>query len=130
MRIKTREIKLAKHSILIVDDEPILRESLRDWLEEDGYEISLAATGEEALKILERKNFSLLIIDYRLPGMDGIAVLKRVKATKPSVKSFIITAFPQAELAVEAMKQGAIDFLIKPLALDNLEKLVNETLSE
>jgi DNA-binding NtrC family response regulator len=62
--------------------------------------------------------------------MDGISLLKKVKAIKPSVKSFIITAYPQAELAVEAMKQGAIDYLIKPLALDKLEKLVNDTLSE
>ncbi len=121
---------MAEPSILIVDDEPILRESLRDWLEEAGYKISIAATGKEALKILKKQNFGLMIIDYGLPGMDGISVMKKVRIIKPSVKSVLVSAYPSAELSVEAIKQGAIGFLIKPVALDKLEKLVSETLYE
>ncbi len=120
---------MAIHSILIVDDEPVLRESLRDWLEEAGYEVSLAVNGEEALEKLTMQNFSFLIIDNGLPGMDGISVLKKVNAMNLSAKCIIVTANPSVELAVEAMKQGAIDFLIKPIIPEKLEKLVREALS-
>jgi DNA-binding NtrC family response regulator len=114
--------------ILIVDDEPIVRESIRDWLKDAGYQVAIAESGEEALKMMETQDFSILVMDVRLPGKTGIQILKEIKALKPQIKSIVITAYPSADLAVEAMKLGAVDYLIKPIAPDELEKLIRETL--
>ena len=116
--------------ILIVDDEPIVRESIRDWLTDAGYYVATAETGEEALEMIEKQDFSVMILDIRLPGKTGITVLKEVKALKPEIKSIVITAYPSNELATEAMKLGAIDYLIKPIAPDDLERLIRETLAK
>ncbi len=114
-------------SVLIVEDEAIVRESLKDWLK-DAYQVATAGTGEEALELVEKQDFDLMIIDVRLPGKTGIEVLKDVKEIKPHIKCIVITAYPQVELAVEAMKLGAVDYLIKPVAPERLERLVWETL--
>ena len=114
--------------ILIVDDEPIVRESIRDWLKDAGYQVATAETGEEAMEMIEKQDFSVMVLDLRLPGKTGIMVLKEVKALRPWMKSIIITAYPSAETTTEAKKLGAIDYLIKPVAPDDLEKLVRETL--
>jgi len=112
--------------ILIVDDEPIVRESLRDWLEDAGYKVVTAETGEQALELISEKDFSVVILDIRLPGRTGIAVLKEVKDKKPDIKAIIITAYPTSDLTAEALKLGAIDYLVKPIAPDDLERLVRE----
>ena len=119
---------MANKSILIVDDEPIVRESIRDWLEDAGYEVSTAETGEEALEMLKENDFGVLIVDIRLPGITGIAVLREVKSFKPEIKSIIITAYPSSELITEAKELGAVDYLIKPISPDDLEKLIQQTL--
>ncbi len=119
---------MQKHSVLIVDDEPIVRESIRDWLKDAGYHVATAESGEEALKMVETQDFSVMILDVRLPGQSGIAVLREIKTQRPWIKSIIITAYPSTELAVEAMKLGAIDYLIKPVIPDELENLVRETI--
>ena len=114
--------------ILIVDDEPIVRESIGDWLKDAGYQVATAESGEEALEMVEKQEFSVMILDVRLPGKTGIKVLDEVKALNPQIKSIVITAYPSVELAVEAMKLGAVDYLIKPVAPDDLERLIRETL--
>ena len=114
--------------ILIVDDEPIVRESIRDWLKDAGYQAETADSGEQALEMIEKQDFSVMILDVRLPGKTGIKVLKEVKALKPQIKTIIITAYPTVEMAAEAMKLGAVDYLVKPVAPDELERLIRETL--
>ncbi len=114
--------------ILIVDDEPIVRESIRDWLKHAGYEVATAESGEEALEMIAKQDFGVMVLDIRLPGKSGIEVLKEVKAVKPEIKSIIITAYPSGELAGEVMRLGAVDYLIKPVAPDDLERLIRETL--
>ena len=114
--------------ILIVDDEPIVQESIRDWLKDAGYQVATAESGEEALEMIEKQDFSVMVVDVRLPGKTGITVLKEVKALRPEIKSIIITAYPSTELAAEAMKLGAIDYLIKPIAPDDLERLIQQAL--
>lgn len=114
--------------ILIVDDEAIVRESIRDWLKDAGYEVDMAESGEEALTMMETRDFSIVVLDVRLPGKTGIQILRELKTLKPQIKSIVITAYPSAELAVEAMKLGAVDYLIKPVAPDQLETLIRETL--
>ena len=114
--------------ILIVEDEAIMRESLRDWLTEGGYQVETAEDGEEALKTIAERDFDIVILDLRLPGKDGIEVLREAKEKRPKLKGVIITAYPSVGTAVEAMKEGAIDYLPKPFDLNDLEKLIRETL--
>ena len=116
--------------ILVVDDEAIVRESIRDWLKDAGYEVSVAESGEEALKLIQKQNFGVMILDLRLPGMTGIDVLKKVKALKPNIKSVVITAYPTMLTQEEAAKLGAIDYLVKPVFPDKLEELIRETLGK
>ncbi len=116
--------------ILIVDDEPIVRESIRDWLKDAGYEVVTAETGEEALEIVNQRDFGVIVIDVRLPGKTGIKVLQEIKAIKPQIKSVVITAYPTAEVATETKKLGAIDFLIKPVAPDDLEQSIRDAMLE
>lgn len=115
--------------ILVVDDEAIVRESIRDWLKDSGYQVSMAESGEEALKLIQSQDFGVMILDLRLPGMNGIDVLKRVKVLKPEIKSIVITAYPTMLTQEEATRLGAIDYLVKPVFPDKLETLIRDTLS-
>jgi len=112
--------------ILIVDDEPIVRESIRDWLVDAGYRVETAETGEQALQLLQNGGFGVMILDVRLPGRTGISVLREVREKKPDLKTIIITAYPSSDLTVEALRLGALDYLIKPIVPDDLERLVRD----
>ena len=125
---KTELVKLRMKPILIVDDEASMRESLRDWFLESGYQAETARDGEEALKLIGEKDYGLLILDLKLPGQDGIEVLKKARKRHPDLNGIIITAYPSVDTAREAIKQGAIDYLPKPFELSELEKLVEENI--
>ena len=122
-----KEVKEMK-PVLIVEDEPIMRESLRDWLKEEGYEVDTAEKGEEALEKINQKEFGIVVLDLRLPGKDGLEVLKEATLQHPKLKGIIITAYPSVETAVEAMKIGAVDYMAKPFSPDALEKAIEEVL--
>jgi len=124
---KGKEVKEMK-PVLIVEDETIMRESLRDWLKDGGYEVETAEEGEEALEKIEKKEFSVAVLDLRLPGKDGLEVLKEATAKDPKIKGIVITAYPTVETAVEAMKIGAVDYIVKPFAPDALEKAIQKVL--
>ena len=110
--------------ILVVDDELIVRESLKDWLEEDGFQVEIGASGAEALERLSREAYHLLLLDIKMPGMDGVEVLKRAKEMRPELPVVMMTAYATVETAVEAMKIGALDYLMKPFDPDTLVPLV------
>jgi len=114
--------------VLIVEDEAIMRESLRDWLKDAGYEVETAEEGEEALEKIEKKEFSVAVLDLRLPGKNGLEVLKEATEKAPKIKGIVITAYPSVETAVEAMKMGAVDYIVKPFAPDALERKIQEVL--
>jgi len=114
--------------ILVVEDESIMRESLRDWLSEAGYRVETAEGGDKALKAIAERDFSLMILDLRLPGAGGIDLLRQARTRQPQLKGIIITAYPSVQTAVEAMKEGAIDYLSKPFDLNRLEKTIMSTL--
>ena len=120
---------MAKASILIVDDEPIVREAIRDWLVDAGYDVTTAETGERALEIAAEKDFGLIILDVRLPGKTGIRVLEQMKEAKPNVKAIIITAYASPQMRTEALELGALHYLSKPIAPNELEKIVQEALA-
>lgn len=122
------EIAQKAKSILVVEDESIMRESLRDWLAEAGYHVETAEEGEKALKAIVERDFGLLILDLRLPGTGGIDLLRQARAKRPQLKGIIITAYPSVQTAVEAMKEGAVDYLTKPFDLNRLEESIRSTL--
>ena len=116
-------------AILVVDDEAIVRDSIRDWLHDiGGYEVHTADSGERALEMIRERDFGVMILDVRLPGKNGLAVLREAKAIKPDMKSIMITAYPTPEGASEAKIQGALDYIVKPVFPVELEKLVRSTL--
>jgi len=114
--------------ILVVEDESIMRESLRDWLSEAGYHVETVEESEKALKAIAERDFSLLILDLRLPGTGGIDLLRQARAKRPQLKGIIITAYPSVQTAIEAMKEGAVDYLPKPFDLNRLEESIRGTL--
>lgn len=111
-------------SVLIVDDEKNIRLTLQHSLETLGYQSETAITGEEALEKIKEKDFGLIMLDIKLPGIDGIEVLKSIHETNPDIPVIIITAHGTIETAVEAMKLGSIDFLQKPFTPDEIRTLV------
>jgi len=119
---------MPKEKILVVDDEAIVRESIRDWLKMSGYVVSTAESGEEALMMIEKEEFDIMVLDIRLQDESGLNVLAKAKSIKPNLKSIIITAYPTEDTVTEAKKLGAIDYLIKPLIPDDLESLIRETI--
>ncbi len=121
------EVKEMK-PVLIVEDETIMRESLRDWLKEEGYDVDTAESGEEALQKIGETEFGVAVLDLRLPGKDGLEVLREATAQNPKLKGVIITAYPSVKTAVEARKIGAVDYIVKPFAPDALEKAIEKVL--
>jgi len=110
--------------ILIVDDEKNIRLTLSQALETLDAQIDVAANGGEALTKLKEKEFGLILLDIRMPGMDGMEVLRRVREIRPDIRVIMITAYGTVESAVEAMKMGAIDFLQKPFDPEEVRELV------
>ncbi len=110
--------------ILIVDDELIMRESLAGWLERDGHQVEKAASGEEALEMLKTVKFNILVVDMKMEGMSGLDVLRHVKESDPDVAVVIITAFDALATAIDAMKEGAYDYLRKPFDPNKLGVLI------
>ncbi len=113
-----RRGKVSKPVILIVDDEEGIRESLSGILEDDGYDVLTADSGEEAVRILRETSPDLIFLDIWLTGMDGIKTLQEIKAMKPDVPVIMISGHGSIELAVKATQIGAYDFLEKPLSLE------------
>ena len=108
--------------ILVVDDEPDAVELLRDFLTGKGYEVSTAASGEEALKKVKKERPHLILLDIRMPGMNGLEVLRRVRQIDQEVGVIIVTAVNEEDTGREALKLGAFDFIVKPLNLEYLER--------
>src|SRR6266540_2644620 len=104
--------------ILVVDDEPGIRETLGGILEDEGYRVTPAADGENGLELLRDQHFDVLLLDIWLPGMDGLAVLEKVKALEDRPEVVMISGHGTVETAVRATKLGAYDFLEKPLSLE------------
>lgn len=116
--------------ILIVDDELIVRESLVGWLKKTGHEVDSAPGGHSALEMMRRGDYDLVFLDIKMPDVSGLTVLKKIKETFPHALVVMITAFGSVETAIEAMKSGADDFLIKPFDPGGLKLLVEKLLKQ
>ena len=121
---------MSDRSVLIVDDEKNIRLTLALALEKLNIPVDTAVNGEEALQKLAEKSYALMLLDLRMPGIDGLEVLRRVPEIRPEVKVVIITAWGSIEAAVEAMKLGAVDFLQKPFDAEDVRELVSSLLDE
>ena len=116
--------------ILVVDDETPSREALGLLLKSAGFEITGAATGHEAFELLTAGSFDIVITDLFLPDLNGIDILKRVKSLSPAMEVILITGHASAETAVRAMKEGAFDYITKPLNLDELRMIIDKALEK
>jgi DNA-binding NtrC family response regulator len=112
--------------ILIVDDELILRESLAGWLQRDGHTVDTAPSGEEALEKLQEARFDIMLVDIKMEGMSGLDVLQHVKESDPDVAIVMITAYGSIPTAIEAMKNGAYDYMLKPFDPNELGVLIDK----
>ena len=119
-----------KLRLMIVDDELIVRESLLYWFKKYGHEIETAASGAEALEKIEHRPFHLLFVDIKMPGMDGLELLERVKKDYPDTLVIIITAHGSIESAARAMRAGASDYLLKPFKPDQLSLVMEKILAQ
>ncbi len=116
--------------ILVVDDEEIVRESLSNWLLEDGYDVVAVESGFIAIEKVKKGNWNILLVDLKMPGMDGLQVLEEVKKLKPDIPVIIITAYATVDTAVKAMKDGAYDYLVKPFNPEELSISIKKIIVE
>ena len=116
--------------ILIVDDEKNLRRSLRIAVEEWGYQSAEAASGEEALHLIEQDVYDVVLTDLVMEKMDGIELLKRIKALSPTSEVLMMSAYGTIEKAVDAMRQGAYDFIVKPFSMDYLDMMLRKVIGQ
>lgn len=115
-------------SILVVDDDISMREFLEILLTNEGYQVSIAESGEQGCQMLKDHQFDLVITDIRMKDVDGIDVLKKAKEVSPETMVVMISAFATAETAVEAMREGAYDYIPKPFKVKEFKKIVKDTL--
>ena len=117
-------------NILVVDDQKLTCEQLKMILEKKGHEVHTAVSGQEALKRLTEGVFSLVITDLKMPGMDGLELLKQIKRRYPEISSVVMTAKGTIDTAVQAMKLGANDFLVKPFGAEEISLVTAKTLEQ
>src|SRR5207249_5517089 len=115
-----RVIRMPKPRILVIDDESGIRDSLRMTLEYEGYEFVGAATGQEGLALAERETPDMVVLDIKMPGMDGIEVLDRLRSMNEGLPVIVISGHGTIGTAVEAIKKGAFDFIEKPFATERV----------
>jgi len=116
--------------ILIVDDEEIVRESLSGWLEKDGYTVATAHDGPTAVNRLNAERWSIMLVDMKMPGMDGLQVLEQAKKLQPDVTAVIMTAYATVDTAVTAMKLGAYDYIVKPFDPEELSLMIQKIVKQ
>lgn len=114
--------------ILVIDDEAIVRLSCERTLIPEGYHVQSVASGSEGLKLLEQESFPVVLLDLKMPDMDGIEVLSKIKKIQPKSKVIMITGYSTVETAVKALKLGAANYIEKPFSPAKLLEAVNEVI--
>ena len=120
----------SRTSILIVDDEKIVRDSLSKWFAEDGYEVGSAADANEALRQMQARRWEIILLDIKMPGMDGMELQVKIREIDPSATIIFITAHASVDTAVRALKTGAFDYVTKPVDPDYLSHLIQNAIRQ
>jgi CheY-like chemotaxis protein len=118
--LKRVEVEHPKARILAVDDEPVILDALRKILVLDGFGVDTVESGPEALGLVQRRDYDFVFTDLKMPGMDGVEVVKGVKHLRPDVDVAVITGYATIESAVETMRQGAVNYVQKPFTASEL----------
>ena len=121
---------MIKDRVLVADDEQSMREFLEIMLKKEGYKVSLASNGEEVVKLVENDLFDLVLLDIRMPKLDGISALRKIKASAPETVVIMITAYASADTAIKAMKEGAYDYITKPFKVDEIKLIIKNALEK
>jgi len=119
-----------KRKVLLVEDESVVRTSIRDWLSDDGFKVECVECGEEALERIKKEGFGVIILDLRLPGIDGLQVFEQAREISPETKGVLITAYPSEETKKKAKTLGFLDYMAKPFQIADLEKSISAALGE
>ncbi|MCK4754193.1 MAG: sigma-54-dependent Fis family transcriptional regulator, partial [Calditrichia bacterium] len=117
---------MSEFRILLIDDEPAQITSIKSFLKRRDYVILTASSGQEGLSFINDGNVDLVFTDFRMPEMNGLEVVQKIKKINPEIPVVVITAFSDTEVAVKVMKEGAFDYLSKPVDLEELELLVRK----
>jgi two-component system response regulator PilR (NtrC family) len=121
---------MIKDKILVADDEQSMREFLDIMLKKEGYKVSLASNGEEVVKLVDNDLFDLVLLDIRMPKLDGLSALKKIKANAPETVVIMITAYASADTAIKAMKEGAYDYITKPFKVEEIKLIIKNALEK
>lgn len=122
--------RMERKRILVVDDDPLIRGSLYEMLRGWHYEVEMASDGTEAIEHLKRREFQLILTDWKMPQIDGMSLLSHVKSNYPDTNIVLITGFGNITSAVEAIREGAFDYLTKPIQPEELEGTIQRALSQ
>lgn len=124
------QLKSDQKNILVVDDDTGVRTVFSSILRKEGYRVTAVKNGYEAIKVIDEESFDLALVDLRMPGLDGIQVLEKIKSRRPQTRVIIYSAYGLVEDAVEAMRKGAADYLNKPFSPNELELNVKKALEK
>jgi len=114
----------------VVDDELFVRELLLEFLSSEGYEVSLADSGEKAVILMQSKPADVVLVDLKMPGIDGIETLRQIKKTAPDALAIVMTGYPTIDSSIEALRCGAYDYVVKPFKLNDLKSSIERALEE
>ncbi|HEX7400774.1 MAG TPA: response regulator, partial [candidate division Zixibacteria bacterium] len=128
----TEELKITSGggNILVVDDDSLMRDYLSETLYRGGFNVDLVGTGEEALEKISKTEYDIILSDVRMPNMGGMELLQAVKQYLPNAKVVMMTAYGTVQNAVEAMKLGAFEYVMKPFSIDEIELVVKRALDQ
>jgi two-component system response regulator PilR (NtrC family) len=125
-----REEGMTDSKILVADDERSMREFLEIMLRKEGYAVSLSSNGEDVVRQSEKEIFDLILMDIRMPKLDGISTLKKIRILSPETTVIMITAYASADTAIQAMKEGAFDYITKPFKVDEIKLIIKNALEK
>jgi DNA-binding NtrC family response regulator len=117
---------MQQHSILVVDDELLIRDLLYDFFSEQGWDIVVAESGDRALELLKEKNIDVVLTDIKMPEMDGLSLVSHVKQTHPDIPIVVMTGYPSVDSAVAALRSKVADYVVKPFNINQLFKLIEQ----
>ncbi len=121
---------MANEKILVIDDEFHIRDSIRLLLEKEGYRVELAGGGREGLAHLQKDDFTVALVDIKMPEMDGLEFLQQAKKIKPALQVIMLTGFPTLENANSALQLGAYGYIIKPFKIEDLLRILERCLEQ